>query len=342
MLRRRKKGPPREETRSPQGHATQRSRRRARPGAEVPRELRLDPATEGAVLKPPRAPAPKPQAPRSPAPRADSPKAEAPPPKPVPPKPVPPKSVPPKSVPAKPSTPPREPVRESHPPQGTAKGNERRRHGDVILVTGFEPFGGETMNPSWEVCERLPREIGGARVETCLVPCVFRRAIEVVADAIERFRPVIVLSIGQAGGRSVLGVERVAINVDDARIADNDGRQPIDEPVAPDGPAAHFATLPVKAMAEAIRRAGVPAEVSNTAGTFVCNHLMYGVLHVIAARGFDTRAGFIHVPYADEQVTDKPPVASMAIAAMVKGIAAALEAARATTNDIRQAEGRLD
>lgn len=211
-----------------------------------------------------------------------------------------------------------------------------------LLLTGFEPFGGEATNPSWEICERLPREIAGARVETCLVPCVFRRAIEVVADAIERYRPVIVLSLGQAGGRSVIGVERVAINVDDARIADNDGRQPIDERIAPDGPAAHFATLPVKAMADAIRRAGAPAEVSNSAGTFVCNHLMYGVLHIIEARGFATRAGFIHVPYADDQVIDKPPVASMAIATMVKGIEAALHAARQAKKDTRQAEGRLD
>ena len=212
----------------------------------------------------------------------------------------------------------------------------------MILVTGFEPFGGEATNPSWEICERLPREIAGARIETCLVPCVFRRAIEVAADAIERHRPVIVLSLGQAGGRSVLGVERIAINVDDARIADNDGQQPVDEPVAPDGPAAHFATLPVKAMAKAMRAAGAPAEVSNSAGTFVCNHLMYGVLHFIEARGFPTRAGFIHVPYADEQVIDKGPVASMAIATMVKGIEAALHAARVAKNDIRQAEGRLD
>jgi len=302
MMRRRKKGPPREEARTPQGHATQRSRRRARPGAFVPPELRLDETQAKAVT---RAAAPKPQA-KAPAPKAPPPKPQA---------------------------------AKATPPQPRER---RRQHGDVILVTGFEPFGGETTNPSWDACERLPREIAGARVETCLVPCVFRRAIEVVADAIERHRPAIVLSIGQAGGRSVMGVERVAINVDDARIADNDGQQPIDEAVAPDGPAAHFATLPVKAMVKAMREAGVPAELSNTAGTFVCNHLMYGVLHFIEARGFATRAGFIHVPYADEQVVDKGPVPSMAIATMVKGIEAALHAARQAKHDIRQAEGRLD
>ena len=296
----------------------------------MPPELRLDDAQAQAVTRPaqpkPRPPQAKPAA----APQAAKPPAA----RPQAPKPPAPKPQPPKQA-ARPQAPVEAPPAHE-PPQ-------RRRHqGEVILVTGIEPFGGEATNPSWEICERLPREIAGARVETCLVPCVFRRAIEVAADAIERCRPVIVLCLGQAGGRSVLGVERVAINVDDARIPDNDGQEPIDEPVAPDGPAAHFATLPVKAMVHAMRKAGAPAEVSNSAGTFVCNHLMYGVLHFIEARGFATRAGFVHVPYADEQVTDRPPVASMALATMVKGIEAALHAARQSKKDIRQAEGRLD
>ena len=212
----------------------------------------------------------------------------------------------------------------------------------MILVTGFEPFGGESINPSWEVCERLPREIGGLRVETCLVPCAFRQAIEVVAGAIERQRPSLVVCLGQAGGRMCLSVERVAINVDDARIADNAGARPVDEPVAPDGPAAHFATLPVKAMVAAMRKAGVPAEVSNTAGTFVCNHLMYGVLHFIEARGFATRAGFIHVPYSEEQVLDKPGSAAMSLDSMVRGVAAAIEAAVKTRTDPRIPDGALN
>ena len=283
MLRRRKKGPPREERRaarpSPAGPG---SRRRARPGAVVPPELRLP---EGRV--------------------------------------------PPAFVPSPPV------------PQQPVKSKPRKR-GTVVLVTGFEPFGGEAMNPSWEICERLAREIAGARVETCLVPCVFHAAIDAVADAIERHRPEVVICLGQAGGRNAIGVERVAINVDDARIADNAGAQPVDEPVAPDGPAAHFATVPVKAMAAAIRAAGVPAEVSNTAGTFVCNHLMYGVLHFIAARRHGARAGFIHVPYAEEQVLDKPAAASMALASMVKAVEAAIAAALAHRTDIAVPEGRLD
>ncbi|HUP28698.1 MAG TPA: pyroglutamyl-peptidase I [Usitatibacter sp.] len=204
---------------------------------------------------------------------------------------------------------------------------KRKRGEAVVLVTGFEPFNGEGLNPSWEVCNRLARSIGGMRVETCRVPCEFRRAIEVVAEAIERLRPALVVSLGQAGGRSHLSVERVAINVDDARIDDNAGTAPVDAPIAPDGPPAYFATLPIKAMVAAMRAAGVPAEVSNTAGTYVCNHLMYGVLHSIAASGTDARAGFIHLPYAEEQVLDKPTVAAMAIATMTRGVEAAIAAA---------------
>ena len=212
----------------------------------------------------------------------------------------------------------------------------------MILVSGFEPFGGESSNPSWEVCKRLPREIAGRRVETCRVPCEFRTAIEVVAEAIERHRPEIVLSIGQAGGRTQMGVERVAINVDDARAPDNAGHQPIDEPVAENGPPAYFATLPVKAMVQAMRAAGVPAELSNSAGTYVCNHLMYGVLHFVAASGHAARAGFVHVPYAEEQVLEKRGVPAMAVASMARGIEAALAAACATTADVKTAEGTLD
>ncbi|MGZ5597453.1 MAG: pyroglutamyl-peptidase I [Usitatibacter sp.] len=215
-------------------------------------------------------------------------------------------------------------------------------HREVVLVTGFEPFGGEKTNPSWEVCRQLGSEIAGMRVETCLVPCEFRRSIEVVADAIERLHPVLVICVGQAGGRDRMGVERVGINVDDARIADNAGAQPIDETIAANGPPAYFATVPIKAMALAMREARVPAEVSNSAGTFVCNHLMYGVLHFIAASGHRARAGFIHVPYSEEQALDKPRTPSMSIGTMVKGVQAAIAAARTHHHDIQAAGGALD
>jgi pyroglutamyl-peptidase len=218
----------------------------------------------------------------------------------------------------------------------------RKPGGEVVLVTGFEPFDGEKTNPSWEVCKQLPPEIAGMRVETCRVPCEFRRSIEVVAEAIERHHPVIVLCIGQAGSRSRLGVERVGINVDDARIPDNAGYQPVDEMIAPNGPPAYFASLPVKAMAAAIRAAGVPAEVSNSAGTYVCNHLLYGVLHFLAASGHRARAGFIHVPYSEAQAIDKHDVPGMAVASMTKGIQAAIVAAREHRHDLQLADGALD
>jgi pyroglutamyl-peptidase len=219
----------------------------------------------------------------------------------------------------------------------------RSRGGDgVVLVTGFEPFGGERSNPSWDVVERLPAAIAGMRVQKCKVPCEFRRAIEVVAGAIERHRPALVVCLGQAGGRSRVAVERVAINVDDARAPDNAGARPIDEAIAENGPPAYFATLPVKAMVAAMRSAGVPAELSNTAGTYVCNHLMYGVLHFIAASGHAARAGFVHVPYSEAQVIDKAGAAGMALDTMARGIEAGIAAAAAHARDIKVSEGTLD
>jgi pyroglutamyl-peptidase len=235
------------------------------------------------------------------------------------------------------SEPPAPALRE-HKPRKAAKAGD-----EVVLVTGFDPFGGERLNPSWEICRQLAgTTIDGLRVEACKVPCEFRRAIETVAAAIERHRPSLVICIGQAGGRAQMSVERVAINVDDARIADNSGARPIDEPVAAEGPAAYFATVPVKAMTRAMREAKVPAQVSNTAGTYVCNHVMYGVLHYLAASGNPARAGFIHVPYAEEQVLDKPAMPALSLASMVRGVQAAIEAAHRHTSDIRVSEGATD
>ena len=211
-----------------------------------------------------------------------------------------------------------------------------------VLVTGFEPFGGEDVNPSWEVCERLPAAIGPSRIHVLRVPTEFGRAVEVAAAAIERLEPALVILLGQAGGRACLSVERVAINVDDARIADNAGRQPVDEPVAPAGPAAYFATVPVKAMVAAMREAEVPAEVSNSAGTFVCNHLLYGVLHFLAASGRPARAGFIHVPWLESQAVTRPGEPAMALATMTRGVEAAIAAALDTAIDVKMAAGKLD
>jgi pyroglutamyl-peptidase len=212
----------------------------------------------------------------------------------------------------------------------------------IILVTGFEPFGGEDINPSWEICRDLPEAIGTTRIHVLQVPCEFRTAIEVVAEVIERLEPAVILSLGQAGGRTAMSVERVAINVDDARIDDNAGNAPVDEPVAGGGPAAYFATVPVKAMVAAMREADVPAQVSNTAGTFVCNHLMYGVLHFLAASRRTARAGFIHVPWLDAQALARPGEPSMALATMVRGVEAALSAAIENPVDLKVGGGALD
>jgi pyroglutamyl-peptidase len=219
---------------------------------------------------------------------------------------------------------------------------ERRAGYRSILVTGFEPFGGESINPSWEACELLPGEIGGLEVEKLRLPCEFRRSITLAARAIDRLHPVLVVGLGQAEGRARLGIERVAINLDDARIPDNAGRQPIDEFVAPNGPPAYFASLPVKAMAAASRAAGVEAEISNSAGTFVCNHLMYGMLHHLAESGSRARGGFIHVPYSPEQAARHPEAPSMPVAAMAMGIAAAIAAACEHPHDLHVSEGAFD
>ncbi|KJU90248.1 pyroglutamyl-peptidase I [Streptococcus infantis] len=195
-----------------------------------------------------------------------------------------------------------------------------------ILVTGFDPFGGETVNPALEAVKSLPSEIHGAEIHWVEIPTVFYRSAEVLEAEIVRFQPDAVLCIGQAGGRASLTPERVAINQDDARIPDNQGNQPIDTPIRLDGQAAYFSTLPIKAMVHAIKEEGLPATVSNTAGTFVCNHLMYQALYLADKKFPNMRAGFMHIPYMTEQVINKPNTASMNLTDIVRGIEAAIGA----------------
>ena len=195
-----------------------------------------------------------------------------------------------------------------------------------ILVTGFDPFGGEKVNPALEAVKSLPSVIHGAEIRWVEIPTVFYQSAEVLETEIVRYQPDVVLCIGQAGGRAVLTPERVAINQDDARIPDNDGNQPIDTPIRLDGEAAYFSTLPIKAMVQAIKEVGLPATVSNTAGTFVCNHLMYQALYLADKKFLNMRAGFMHIPYMTEQVINKPNTASMNLADIVKGIEAAIGA----------------
>ena len=195
-----------------------------------------------------------------------------------------------------------------------------------ILVTGFDPFGGEKVNPALEAVKLLPKEIHGAEVYWAEIPTVFYQSAEVLEAEIVRYQPDVVLCIGQAGGRASLTPERVAINQDDARIPDNQGNQPIDEPIRMDGAAAYFSTLPIKAMVKSLKSEGLPATVSNTAGTFVCNHLMYQALYLADKKFPHMRAGFMHIPYMTEQVLNKPNTASMCLTDIVRGIEAAIRA----------------
>ena len=192
-----------------------------------------------------------------------------------------------------------------------------------ILLTAFDPFGGESVNPAEEAVKGVSAP-AGVELTKLTVPTVYGKSIETVVAAMERADYDAVLCIGQAGGRSDLTVERVAINVNDAAAPDNAGVLLTDAPIVEDGPAADFATLPVKAVVEGIRKVGIPASLSNTAGTFVCNQLLYGVLHSIAVAGKTTRAGFIHVPFIPAQVVDKAGKPSMALETIIRGIEAAL------------------
>lgn len=194
-----------------------------------------------------------------------------------------------------------------------------------ILVTGFDPFGGEPTNPAIESVKRIDENIEGAEIIKLEIPTVFHKASDVVEAKIKEVKPDVILSVGQAGGRYGITVERVAINEDDARIEDNEGNQPIDVKIREDGAPAYFASLPIKAMVEEIKKENIPASVSNSAGTFVCNHIMYQDLYLAEKYG-DIKAGFIHVPFLTEQVVDKPNTASMSLDDIVRGLNAAIRA----------------
>ena len=195
-----------------------------------------------------------------------------------------------------------------------------------ILVTGFDPFGGEKINPAIEAVKLLPNTIKGAEIEKLEIPTVFHKSADVVREKMNEFKPDVVLNIGQAGGRMGLTPERVAINQDDARIPDNEGNQPIDLAIQEDGQPAYFSKLPIKAMVEAMKNVGIPASVSNTAGTFVCNHIMYQTLYLVDKEFPEVKAGFMHIPFMTEQVLDKPNQPAMSLTDMARGIEAAIKA----------------
>ena len=194
-----------------------------------------------------------------------------------------------------------------------------------VLVTGFDPFGGEPVNASHEAVRRLPARIGALEIATATLPTSYGRSLAALEAAIARAKPELVLCVGQASERAALCVERIAVNIQDARIPDNDGAQPADRPVVAGGPAAYLATLPVRAAIAALRAESLPAELSMSAGTFVCNHVFYGLMHLAATRGHAFRAGFLHVPCLPPPATRAAP--RMALEEIVRGITIVLEAA---------------
>ncbi len=196
-----------------------------------------------------------------------------------------------------------------------------------VLVTGFEPFGKETINPSLEVIKKLDDEIMDSQIIKLKLPTVFGKSIDILENALEKEKPDIVLCIGQAGGRDKITIERVAINISDARIPDNEGNEPIDEVIFEDGDTAYFSNLPIKKMVEEMKTNNVPAAISNTAGTYVCNHIMYGLLYNIDKKYPNIKGGFIHIPYIPEQVIEKANAPSMSLDNIVKGISIAIETA---------------
>ena len=214
----------------------------------------------------------------------------------------------------------------------------------TVLLTGFEPFDGQEINPSALAVQRLHgASIAKRRVEAVILPCAFGESLKVLRREIRRVEPELVICVGQAGGRAAISVERVAINVDDARIADNEGAQPIDQAIANGGPAAYWSTLPIKAVVAALEAAGIEAAVSQTAGTFVCNHVFYGLMRTLKRRK-GIRGGFIHVPYLPAQAKAgqatrgrRPP--SMPLSRIVRGLEIATHTALTVRRDRRAVGG---
>ncbi|MBC8630191.1 pyroglutamyl-peptidase I [Paraclostridium tenue] len=210
-----------------------------------------------------------------------------------------------------------------------------------VLITGFDPFGGEQINPAEEAVKRVRDNINGAEVIKLTIPTVRTKSVEAIEKAIEKHNPDIVISVGQAGGRFDITPERVAINLDDFRIKDNEGNQVVDEIIKEDGQAAYFSNLPIKGMVKHMNENGIPASVSNTAGTFVCNHVMYGILYMIDKKYPNIKGGFIHIPYMTAQVVDKKNTPYMSLDEIVKGLELAIEACTIYNEDIKAIGGEI-
>ncbi|MCL1950569.1 MAG: pyroglutamyl-peptidase I [Turicibacter sp.] len=210
-----------------------------------------------------------------------------------------------------------------------------------VLITGFDPFGGEAVNPALISVMQLPDRIEGVKIIKKEIPTVFDKSIARLEEYLLAEAPDAVICVGQAGGRPNITVERIAINQDDARIPDNEGNQFIDRTIVPDGPAAYFSTLPIKAIARDLNAAGVPGAVSNTAGTFVCNHIMYGALHFAATKSPGLKAGFVHIPYLPQQVTDKPTMPSMSEGDIIKGLTEIIRTVITVSEDVLETGGAV-
>lgn len=210
-----------------------------------------------------------------------------------------------------------------------------------VLITGFDPFGGEPINPALEAVKKLPDTIAGAEVIKLEIPTVFRKSLEKIEEAIIKHNPNIIISVGQAGGRFGVTPERVAINMDDARIKDNEGFQPLDSTIFEDGENAYFTNLPIKAMVKEMHENDLPGSVSNTAGTFVCNHVMYGILYMIDKKYPGKKGGFIHVPYIPAQVVTKANTPCMSLDDIAKSLELCIKAVVENDIDVKAVGGTI-
>lgn len=208
-----------------------------------------------------------------------------------------------------------------------------------VLITGFDPFGGEKINPAWEAVKKIG-EIEGLEIIKYQIPTVFKKSAELLFKKIDEVNPEVVVCVGQAGGRYDITVERIGINIDDARIEDNEKNQPIDKKIFGDGENAYFSTIPIKAIVDEMKKNKIPASVSNTAGTFVCNHILYSLLYFLNKKKKKIRGGFIHVPYLTEQVIEKKNMPYMNLETIVKGLEAALVAIKNNLEDKKISGGK--
>ncbi|BBN81436.1 pyrrolidone-carboxylate peptidase [Pseudoalteromonas sp. A25] len=209
-----------------------------------------------------------------------------------------------------------------------------------ILITGFAPFDGEQLNPSWQAVSELEGEhISGSVIHTKELSCEFDSSLRELHQAIDKYAPQLVLCVGQAGGRPDISIERVAININDARIPDNAGKQPVDTPVIAGAPSAYFTNLPIKRVFMALQQAQIPASISNTAGTYVCNHVMFGLMHLINQHETHVKGGFIHIPYLPSQAIKHANAPSMSLETVVSALRVIITCAMQDKQDVKVAAG---